>query len=345
MSGKQTGIVWELDLPQPKKIVLLAMADHADQDGNDIYPSIGLIAWKTGYSPRHVQRIINQLEKENLLKLVEKDFGRYHTVNYSLTLENAKRLKKYTGRESLLKDEKMIERGRKAKATREAKDTPVTPDVTPPYDSIVSPSPVTSGCHTNGSTPSVQTGGGDAENASPQDLVRVVYPTISALPSQDDSPLNTRNDDNALNDKPPESEQTKAAKSGILKALAACQCGQGAGISDPRQARKEYRKRVGDAFAAVFRHEGASESDKGAAGKLFDLHFPEARALEFLLHATNGGGERYRTARLKNGDGLNAYHVVNDMDDWRKSGYASFTQKQHTTDDTWDNIPRYKLGD
>lgn len=138
--------------------------------------------------------------------------------------------------------------------------------------------------------------------------------------------------DNASNDKPPESEQTKAAKAEIMKHLAASQCGQGAGVSDPRQARKEYRKRIGDAFAAVFRHTGASESDKGAAGKLFDLHFPEQRALEFLLHATNGGGERYRTARMKNGDGLNAYHVVNDMDDWRKASYPALNKAQATAD-------------
>lgn len=170
MSGKQTGIVWELDLALPKKIVLLAMADSADQDGNDVYPSIGLIAWKTGYSARQVQRIVNSLKDDKLIELVEKEYGRYHTVNYSLRLEGAKRMPKYSGRNSLDKDIAMVEVGKKAKATREARlaqnqpsdmmmsHPPVTQDVIPP---------VTSGCHTNGSGTSVKTGDGDSKSESP----------------------------------------------------------------------------------------------------------------------------------------------------------------------------------
>lgn len=61
MSGKITGIVWESDLPQNEKFVLLAYADHADHDGNNIFPSIALIAWKTGYSERNIKRIKKDL--------------------------------------------------------------------------------------------------------------------------------------------------------------------------------------------------------------------------------------------------------------------------------------------
>ena len=57
MSGKITGLVWESDLPQNEKYVLLAYADHADHEGNGIFPSVGLIAWKTGYTPRNIKRI------------------------------------------------------------------------------------------------------------------------------------------------------------------------------------------------------------------------------------------------------------------------------------------------
>lgn len=69
MSGKITGGVWDLDLPRNKALVLLAMADHADHLGGNVYPSFGLIAWKTGYSYRQVLRIVKDLEKDAILVL------------------------------------------------------------------------------------------------------------------------------------------------------------------------------------------------------------------------------------------------------------------------------------
>lgn len=62
MSGKATGRVWDMPLRQILKFVLLAYADHADHEGNNVFPSIALIAKKTGYSPRQVQRLTRQLE-------------------------------------------------------------------------------------------------------------------------------------------------------------------------------------------------------------------------------------------------------------------------------------------
>jgi hypothetical protein len=44
MSAKQTGLVWELDLPHNEAWVLMAMADHADHDGQNVYPGIPLLA-------------------------------------------------------------------------------------------------------------------------------------------------------------------------------------------------------------------------------------------------------------------------------------------------------------
>jgi hypothetical protein len=61
MSGKVSGWVWDQDLPQNEKYVLLAYADHADHAGNNIYPGIKLIVKKTGYSRRSVQRITQSL--------------------------------------------------------------------------------------------------------------------------------------------------------------------------------------------------------------------------------------------------------------------------------------------
>lgn len=35
MSVKQMALVWDLDLPPNKRLVLLAYADHADDDGDN----------------------------------------------------------------------------------------------------------------------------------------------------------------------------------------------------------------------------------------------------------------------------------------------------------------------
>jgi hypothetical protein len=43
MSAKQTGLVWELDLPHNEAWVLMAMADHADHDGHNV--SRGFRSW------------------------------------------------------------------------------------------------------------------------------------------------------------------------------------------------------------------------------------------------------------------------------------------------------------
>jgi Helix-turn-helix domain len=70
MSVKQMGMVWDLDLPANKKLVLLAYADHADHDGGSVYPSLGRIAHKTGYSRRQVIRTAHELVKSGLMEKV-----------------------------------------------------------------------------------------------------------------------------------------------------------------------------------------------------------------------------------------------------------------------------------
>ena len=70
MSVKVMGWVWDQDLPQNEKFVLLAYADHADHDGYNIYPSVALIAHKTGYAHRSVQRITKQLTEKMYLVAV-----------------------------------------------------------------------------------------------------------------------------------------------------------------------------------------------------------------------------------------------------------------------------------
>lgn len=87
MSAKISGCVWELDLPREEKYVLLCFADHADHEGNNVYPSVGLIAWKTGYSERRVQELMRGLEERHLLVKVNAGTGRGNTTLYRIDID------------------------------------------------------------------------------------------------------------------------------------------------------------------------------------------------------------------------------------------------------------------
>jgi len=93
MSGKATGMVWELDIPHNQQYVLLAMADHADHDGEHIYPSISALAWKTGYSNRQVQRVIKALMDSGVIELTREANGYRSTNHYRIAWDKAPKKK------------------------------------------------------------------------------------------------------------------------------------------------------------------------------------------------------------------------------------------------------------
>ena len=63
MSVKIMGWVWDQDIrPPAKKMVLLAVADHADHDGDNAWPSIARLGRMVGNEPRSVQRHLRELE-------------------------------------------------------------------------------------------------------------------------------------------------------------------------------------------------------------------------------------------------------------------------------------------
>jgi hypothetical protein len=88
LSGKVIGQIWELDLPHDRMLVMLALADHADHEGENVYPGVGLIAWKTGYSERQVQRIMKKLIECGLL--VPVGISELQTVKYKINIEAGK---------------------------------------------------------------------------------------------------------------------------------------------------------------------------------------------------------------------------------------------------------------
>lgn len=90
------GQVWECDLPNNKQSVLLALADHAHDDGTQCFPGVAYLAWKTGYTERSVQLILRQLESAEIIEPVNhQNGGRGNTVEYEIHLENAPKKQPY----------------------------------------------------------------------------------------------------------------------------------------------------------------------------------------------------------------------------------------------------------
>lgn len=74
MSVKVMSLVWEMDLPTSEKMVLLVIADHADDQGENAWPAVATIARKASLSDRQTQRMIKQLTNLGLIS-VEKQAG------------------------------------------------------------------------------------------------------------------------------------------------------------------------------------------------------------------------------------------------------------------------------
>ena len=88
MSVRVMSGVWEVDLDHGAQGLLLALADHADDDGRRCYPSVPYLAWKTGYSESQVRRIMKQLRESGLIvPVANENGGRGNPVEYVIHLE------------------------------------------------------------------------------------------------------------------------------------------------------------------------------------------------------------------------------------------------------------------
>lgn len=70
MSGKLMGEVFSLKLSEKEQLVLLALADHAKDDGTGARPGVKRICWKTSFSPRTVERYLSRLRKAGIIEKV-----------------------------------------------------------------------------------------------------------------------------------------------------------------------------------------------------------------------------------------------------------------------------------
>jgi hypothetical protein len=116
VSAKVMGDVWGLALPREQKFVLISLADHADHEGNHVYPSLGLISWKTDYSERQVRRIMSELETAGIIIPTNRQSGQ--TTEYRIELSHV--AKKAT---------RVAQRGRPVKANKPPSADNKTPDI------------------------------------------------------------------------------------------------------------------------------------------------------------------------------------------------------------------------
>lgn len=66
-------LVWELNLPPGEKLVLLALADQANDAGTQCWPSVETIAHRSGQGVRTVRRALASLEKQGHLTRQHRD--------------------------------------------------------------------------------------------------------------------------------------------------------------------------------------------------------------------------------------------------------------------------------
>jgi hypothetical protein len=100
MSAKLSGKVWELEMDSVEKLVLLALADHADHDGGSIHPGNDLICAKTGLSERTVSDKISKFIQRRILIPIENGAGRGYVREYRMVLDSAPRRQSFIDRET-----------------------------------------------------------------------------------------------------------------------------------------------------------------------------------------------------------------------------------------------------
>jgi DNA-binding transcriptional regulator YhcF (GntR family) len=99
MSIRLMSEVWRTNLPTVEKMVLLVIADHANDEGTEAWPSQATIAKKASVSIRTVQRSVNNLVKEGYLRMEKHRGG-------SATCREDRRPHRYTIRISKLRGDK-----------------------------------------------------------------------------------------------------------------------------------------------------------------------------------------------------------------------------------------------
>lgn len=152
MSVKTMGLVWDLDLPHNEQCVLLAMADHANHEGGNVFPSNGLVAWKTGLSKDTVRRSKKKLESKKILVLVRATPGQTKCYRIDISAGPLK---------PPFKNEELTPSNQPPPSNTTIETTTDTPSTQPPHPlhSSATP-PLAQPCYPNHHKPSLNPTGG-----------------------------------------------------------------------------------------------------------------------------------------------------------------------------------------
>lgn len=107
MSVKILGQVWELDLDPMDKLVLLALVDHADHEGNNIRPGNEILSAKTGLSHQTISAKFKKFIEAGYLKPADSKYGRSKKREFSVDLDGVKKHPYYAE-----KDERKLQAAR-----------------------------------------------------------------------------------------------------------------------------------------------------------------------------------------------------------------------------------------
>lgn len=83
------GAVYDCALSATDQAVMIALADHADHNGEHAYPGVGLLAWKTGLAERTVQDALARLRAVGALIVANRGGlrgGRGRATEYRIDL-------------------------------------------------------------------------------------------------------------------------------------------------------------------------------------------------------------------------------------------------------------------
>lgn len=112
-------------------LLMLALADHADDTGDRIYPSVQTMARKTRMSERTVQYLLRRMQERGWLLLVEPGGGRNRTARYRIVIEAIGNSADFApNRKGCKQEQERVQKSTGNGATAVAPEPPVEPSRT-----------------------------------------------------------------------------------------------------------------------------------------------------------------------------------------------------------------------
>lgn len=94
-------IMRETECTPIEYLLLVALADHAHDDGSEVFPTVEYLCWKTRLSERLVRKKLKLWrEVQVLIPLCGEGGGRGHTVEYQLNVDSLPSKEPFAGKPS-----------------------------------------------------------------------------------------------------------------------------------------------------------------------------------------------------------------------------------------------------